>query len=89
MIEEQDIVLGYVMQRHGKNVAHTVFSVEASVYTQGKSFGSKLYQALFVELRKLPIHSVLGGISLPNPASIALHKKSGMTQVARLPEIGR
>jgi len=56
---------------------------------KGKGLGSKLYQALFDELRKLPIHSILGGITLPNPASIALHEKLGMHKVAHFHQIGK
>jgi phosphinothricin acetyltransferase len=31
---------------------------------------------------------VIGGIALPNPASIALHEKFGMSKVAHFKEIG-
>jgi len=67
--------------------------VEATVYlapkAQGKGLGTELYQALFTELKQKSIHSVIGGITLPNPASIALHEKLGMVQVAHFHQIGR
>jgi len=67
--------------------------VEATVYltpkAQGKGLGTQLYKALFSELKQKSIHSVLGGITLPNPASIALHEKLGMTKVAHFHQIGR
>ena len=34
-------------------------------------------------------HSALGGIALPNPASVALHEKLGFTKVGHLKEVGR
>jgi L-amino acid N-acyltransferase YncA len=33
-------------------------------------------------------HTVMGGIALPNDASIALHESFGMTQVAHQPRMG-
>jgi phosphinothricin acetyltransferase len=39
-------------------------------------------------LQQRRIHAVMGGIALPNDASIALHEKFGMAQVARFPEVG-
>lgn len=93
VIEKNGVLLGYAYATPWKERSAYRFSVEVSVYlslqAQGKGFGSKLYHALFAELRKLPIHAVLAGISLPNPASIALHEKLGMAQVAHFPQIGR
>lgn len=31
---------------------------------------------------------MIGGITLPNPASVALHEKFGMTKVAHFKEVG-
>lgn len=93
IIEENDELLGYAYATPWKERSAYRFSVEASVYispqAQGKGLGSQLYQTLFDELKKLPIHSVLGGITLPNPSSIALHEKLGMTKVAHFSQIGR
>lgn len=68
------------------------FSVEISVYlapaATGAGIGSMLYQQLFVQLKQSGIHAVIAGIALPNDASIALHKKFGMTQVAEFKQVG-
>ena len=32
--------------------------------------------------------AVIGSITLPNPASVALHEKMGMAKVAEFPEVG-
>ncbi len=68
------------------------FSVESTVYIApsaiSKGLGTELYSALFKTLREKSIHVAVGCIALPNPASIALHEKFGMQQVAHLKEVG-
>lgn len=68
------------------------YSVEVTVYlpeyAQGRGVGTALYQALFSRLKALGVHAVIGGITQPNPASVALHEKLGMRQVALFPEVG-
>lgn len=34
------------------------------------------------------IHAIIGGIALPNDASVALHEKFGMRKVAQFQEVG-
>jgi len=90
---ENNIIVGYAYSTPWKDRSAYRYSVEATVYCSpqhlGQGWGYQLYQALFTELRKLPIHSVIGGITLPNSASIALHEKFGMNQVAHFEQIGR
>ena len=68
------------------------FSTEVSVYLapgiSGRGIGSALYSRLFDELRACGIHAVIGGIALPNDASVRLHEKFGFTQVAHFRETG-
>ena len=54
----------------------------------GKGLGTKLYQNLFEKLQSQRIQTVLAGIALPNTASVALHEKFGMRQVAHYRKIG-
>lgn len=78
-------------QRNGRAAALTVTLLKARYIMQWSSsrgWGTKLYQALFSELREKSIHLVIGGIALPNPASIALHEKMGMEKVAHFSEVG-
>ena len=67
-------------------------TVETSVYLShlslARGWGTRLYTALFGQLRQKSIHVVIGGITLPNPASIALHEKFGLKQVAHFKEVG-
>jgi phosphinothricin acetyltransferase len=66
-------------------------AVETSVYMdagqRGRGFGLILYRALLARLEGR-FHTVIGGIALPNAASIALHEKLGFRQVACFHEVG-
>lgn len=68
---------------------HTLESVIYLKYTcTGRGYGTQLYQALIRLLMNLDVHAVIAGVALPNPASIALHKKLGFIEVALLREVG-
>ena len=68
-------------------------SVESTIYLAqghtGQGRGVALYGSLLEQLRALQVHSVLGGIALPNDPSVALHEKMGFVKVAHLSEVGR
>lgn len=57
------------------------WTTEATVYVhadhRGKGVGRALYTALLAALRAADYRSVVGGITLPNPASVALHEGLG------------
>ncbi len=67
-------------------------SVEVTVYVEheavGRGLGTRLYAALFAELSRGDCHVAMGGITLPNEASVALHEKFGMRKVAHFREVG-
>jgi phosphinothricin acetyltransferase len=67
-------------------------SVEVTVYLHpertGGGVGSLLYGALFDALRAESLHRAYAAISLPNPASVALHRKFGFTEVGTMTEVG-
>lgn len=69
------------------------FAVESSVYLgtnyARQGLGMALYVQLIERLRASRLHLVIGGIALPNPASIALHEKAGFRKVAHFSEVGR
>jgi phosphinothricin acetyltransferase len=85
-------VIGYAYATKWRERFAYRFSVEVTVYLAPnhakQGLGTQLYQVLFTELKKRSIHSVIGGITLPNAASIALHEKFGMKQVAHFKEVG-
>jgi phosphinothricin acetyltransferase len=66
-------------------------AVEASVYIdadqRARGFGLILYRALLARLDGR-FRTVIGGIALPNAASIALHERLGFRQVACFPAVG-
>lgn len=66
-------------------------AVESSVYVdpalRGRGHGQALYRALLARLEGR-FHTVIGGIALPNAASIALHERMGFRQVACFHEVG-
>ncbi len=63
-------------------------SVYLSASSLNKGLGTGLYHELFSRLRTKQIRIVIGGITLPNSASVALHEKFGMVQVAHFKEVG-
>jgi phosphinothricin acetyltransferase len=68
------------------------FSTEVTVYLDpamaGRGIGSTLYGGLFPLLEAQGLHAIVGAIALPNPASVALHERFGMRQVAHFSEVG-
>ena len=93
LVAEQDNrVVGYAYASPWKRRAAYRFSVEISVYLDpnhlGRRLGTRLYSELFAILRNSQAHAVIGGIALPNDASVALHEKFGMHKVAVFEEVG-
>lgn len=89
---EDGNVIGYAYACQWNVRAAYKYSAEASVYLSymhtSKGWGTRLYERLFEELRKISVHTVIGGVALPNPASVALHERLGMEKVAHYKEVG-
>jgi L-amino acid N-acyltransferase YncA len=87
-----DAILGYAYASTWSARAGYRYSVEVTVYLDpargGMGLGSALYVELFALLKARSIRNVIGGIALPNVASVALHEKFGMRQVAQYKDIG-
>lgn len=85
-------VVGYAYASKWKGRSAYRFSSEITVYLAqaqvGFGLGSRLYAELFPLLQKQDVHVAIGGIALPNPASVALHEKFGMHKVAHFKEVG-
>lgn len=90
--EREEQILGYAYADNWKSRSAYRHSKEVTVYIsdihRGEGVGSVLYQALFQRLKNLPIHALIGGITLPHPASVALHEKFGMHKVAHFERVG-
>jgi phosphinothricin acetyltransferase len=86
-------VVGYAHSKQFRPKQAYETSVETTVYLHhehhGKGTGTALYERLFAELSGLDIHRVYAGITVPNPASFALHRRFGFEQVAYFTEQGR
>jgi len=93
LVWEERQVLGYAYATKWKDRSAYRNSVESTVYLRSDAFGNgigtRLYEALVAELCNLGLHSVVGGIALPNAASIALHEKLGFTKIGHFQQVGR
>ena len=85
-------IKGYAYASEWKSRCAYKHSVETTVYllngAHGNGIGSKLYAELIKRLREMNIHALIGGISLPNDASIALHEKFGFKKIGQFEEVG-
>ena len=85
-------LLGYAYAGPWRARAAYRHSVESSIYLDpaacGQGLGRRLYAALLDALATRPVHAVIGGVTLPNPASARLHEALGFTRVAHFPQVG-
>jgi phosphinothricin acetyltransferase len=86
-------LVGYAHSRPFRPKQAYETSVETTVYVaeadHGKGIGKRLYLALFEALGGEDVHRAYAGITVPNPASFALHETLGFRQVAYFTEVGR
>jgi phosphinothricin acetyltransferase len=91
--ERQDAVVGYACRHRFRPKAAYDSSVETTVYLApeavGLEIGTRLYAALFEALAGEDLNRALAGITLPNPASVALQRRFGFAPVGVLQEVGR
>ena len=90
--EKDGRAVGYAYASPWKTRSAYRFSAEVTVYVaQGFArcgIGTMLYSELFSILQRLDTHAVIGGIALPNDASVALHEKFGFEKVAHFQQVG-
>ncbi len=89
---EGERVLGYAYASRHRDRAAYRWSADVSVYVReearGKGLGRALYTSVFAILRLQGIYNILAGITLPNPASVALHEAMGMRPLGVYSGIG-
>ena len=56
---------------------------------EGMGVGTALYRDLLERLKVAGFHTVIGGMTLPNAASAALHERLGFVKVAHFERVGR
>ena len=94
LVAEQDgEVVGYATTSPFRPKAAYDTTVESSVYCRadrvGRGIGTTLYVELFAALRDEDINRIVAGMTLPNPASAALHARCGFRPVGALSGVGR
>ena len=91
--EEGGRILGYAGTGRFRSKAAYDTTAEVTVYcapgATGRGIGAMMYQRLFDALRNEDLRRLVAGITLPNEASIALHRRFGFTEVGVFSENGR
>lgn len=85
-------VAGYAYASPHRERAAYRWSAECTAYVaedhRGQGVGKRLYATLFELLTRQGIRTVCAGITLPNEASVALHRASGFEPVGTYRRIG-
>lgn len=83
---------GYAKAGVWRSRAAYAWTAEVGIYIHpdfhGQGLGKNLYHALLAELKARGFHSAIGGVTLPNPASVKLHESVGFTHVATFKQVG-
>ena len=90
--ENDGQIIGYAYSTPWRSRHGYRFAVEVTVYVAdgkgGQGIGTRLYEQLFARLEAQKMKTAIGGIALPNDASVALHEKLGMQKVAHFEQVG-
>jgi phosphinothricin acetyltransferase len=91
--EHEGEVVGYASSTPFRPKPAYDHTRETGVYVapghQGLGIGRALYDALLAQLADDGVHLVVAAVALPNPASLALHRANGFTEVGTMREVGR
>ena len=92
VVEHSGSVTGYAYAGPWHRRSAYRYSTESTIYLDHRhtrrGTGTRLCEALLAILRRQSSHVVIGGIALPNAASVALHERLGFVKVANFPEVG-
>ena len=92
-VERSGAVVGWASTSSFRPRAAYTTTVESSVYCrhglEGRGIGSRLYEALFAALQEQEVERIVAGVALPNPASVALHRRFGFREVGTFTRVGR
>lgn len=90
--EENNELKGYAYINEWRGRIAYRYTAESTVYltpeSTGQGIGYALYNTLIGECKKLSLHCLIGGIALPNNASISLHEKLNFKKVAHFQQVG-
>lgn len=91
--DEDGLAVGYACSHGFRPKGAYATSVETTIYLApghtGSGLGARLYGALFEQLADEDVHRAYAGITLPNPASVALHERFGFERVGLFEQVGR
>jgi phosphinothricin acetyltransferase len=92
VFEDPKGICGYAYAGKWNTRSAYKHSAEVTVYLREgemrRGIGTLLYSELIAQLRAMDFHAIIGGIALPNAASVALHEKLGFEKVAHYREVG-
>jgi L-amino acid N-acyltransferase YncA len=92
VVDDGGTLLGYAYAGPWRARAAYRFVVEGAVYVgvehTRRGVGGAVYGALLEVLRAQGFHRVVGGITLPNEASVGLHEHLGFRAVGTFPRCG-
>lgn len=90
--ERNGQVIGYAYLSGWHNRSAYRYSNEASIYLdrneKGHGIGKELFGQLLEVSKDYGVHTIVSGITIPNPESISLHEKFGFKKIAEFGEIG-
>ena len=85
--------IGWSCSAQFKEKAAYATTIETSIYLasneHGHGLGRRLYETLFDALKDEDIHRAFAGITLPNDASVGVHKAMGFEHIGTYAEVGR
>jgi phosphinothricin acetyltransferase len=91
--EDEGQIVGYATTSRFRPKAAYDTTVESSVYCRAecvrRGVGTLLYRTLFETIAAEDVHQIVAGVTLPNPASLALHERLGFRPVGDFPSVGR
>jgi len=85
-------VLGHAKAGTWRDRAAYRLTTELGLYmahdARGRGLGTALYSELIAEVTRRGFHSAIAGITLPNDASLALHRRLGFVSVGVVRDAG-
>lgn len=90
--EEDGRVIGYCKAGPWRERFAYSWTAEAGLYVhpdhQRRGAGTAMYRDVIRECRERGFHSLVGGVVLPNEASVRLHESLGFTKVGEFRQVG-
>ena len=92
-VDASEGVVGWATSSEFRPRAAYATTVEASVYCRAgfgrQGIGTRLYSTLFRAIDAEDIERIVAGVTLPNRASVRLHRKFGFRRVGTFHRVGR